>query len=75
MAVTAIRMDLGYLARIARQVCLCFVPMSVVPKMLRVRFTFMLAIRSSRCPGELERQADQQENEQQFFHGTNNSIG
>jgi len=63
MAVTAIRMDLGRLARIVRQICLRFMLVSVVTEMLRVHFTFMLAIRSGCCPGELERQAYQQENE------------
>jgi hypothetical protein len=35
---------------------------------------FMLAIHSHRCPGILERQGHQQENEEQLFHGLNNSM-
>ncbi|MNR76019.1 hypothetical protein D3C72_66720 [compost metagenome] len=35
---------------------------------------FMLTIGCGRCPGELERQSQQHQNYQQFFHGLNHNI-
>ena len=45
----------------------------VMSEMLR-RLLFVLAIRSRRGPGELDRQHYQQENENEFFHVGNHII-
>jgi len=74
MAVAAVGMHFDYFVGIVRQVSSGVVLMRVVAEMLGGFLAFVLAIRSSRGPGELERQQREQEDEQQFFHGLNNSI-
>lgn len=47
---------------------------AVVAKVLRVLFIFMLAIDCGCSPAKLVRQQDQQENEENPFHGRDNNI-
>jgi hypothetical protein len=74
VAITAVGVYFDNLVGVVRQIRLGIVLMRVVTEMLRVDLAFMLTICSCRAPGELERQQCQQENEDQFFHGVNNSI-
>lgn len=75
MAVTAIAMDFGHLVRVVRLVYLSVVLMGMVSEMLHADPAFMLAVRSSRSPGKLERQQCEQEQKQEFFHRANIALG
>lgn len=63
MTITAVGMDLDHFVGIALQIRLRIVLMRMMAEMLRACFTFMLAIRSSRSPAELERQQREQKDE------------
>ncbi len=75
MAVTAILMDLRQLALVIllmRIAALMLV--AVMAEMLNLRALLVLAIDGRHRPGGLERQRQQHENDQQFFHGLDISI-
>ena len=55
VAVATVGMNLDHLVALIRQIGLRVVLMRVVAEMLRCFLPFMLAIRSRRCPAELER--------------------
>ena len=73
MAITAIRMHLRKLARLALVAGRFgfLMLMRVMAEMLDRRRLFMLAIDSRHRPGKLERQCQQHQDDQQFFHGAN----
>ena len=67
-----ILVDLQRLRVIARQFGI--VLMLVMAEMRACSGILMLAIGSCRSPGELERQGQQHQNDEQFFHGLNHNI-
>lgn len=75
LTVFAIAMELLHLtfAIHVRLIGLPLVLMAMVTEM-RGMALLMLAIDGRRCPGILERQNRQQQNQEQFFHGRNNNI-
>lgn len=73
MAISAITMCAGQFGCIAESIILQVMLMRVMAEVRCVRL-FVLTIRCSDSPGGLQRQRDQQEDEEQFFHGVNVSI-
>lgn len=74
MARAAIGMKLAGVPFGIRDIGLALMLMGVMAKMLRCSSLFMLAIRTGYRPRKLERQDDEQENKEKFFHAANNSI-
>ena len=68
MAVSAIVVDLGRRILIVLRINCSLMLVQMMAEMLRRFSFFVLAIQGHRCPGELERQQCQQQNEEAFFH-------
>src|SRR3990167_7894342 len=69
MTVSAIAMDLELNVLIVGGIGLHLMLVRVMSEMSHGVFPFMLAIHGGRRPRRLQRQYNQQENEQQAFHG------
>lgn len=74
MAITAIAMHLRQLVLVIGLISTALMLMAVMAEVLRRCILLMLTIDGRRRPGELERQHQQHQNDQQFFHGANLNI-
>lgn len=74
MTITAVSVRLCQFSLVVRLLCAGLMLVFVMAVMGTCQVGFMLTIDCCRCPGKLERQNQQHQNYQQFFHGRNHSI-